>query len=315
MAWSHQDKDTELIYFSPSTSSIGGVPEWAAPRIACDPPAYSSGTPSIAGNQTPICMAWKGASGDPRIWYSLWDTAAGVWGPQMASSFQTEQSPNLVHFRGRTLMFWNNSAPMHPLPEYYNRIVYSELVDGQWVHPFEPGDYNVTKADWLSGVEGVAATWDAHEDALYIAWREVNEPDVNSVWWRRLDDRSELGFLWQEDGVIPAAASAPPALVSDGNALYAAWRNAGDDHISWAWSVSGGSWFGPYSLTDRLTSAGPALAALGTSDIVMAWKGGGDDTRLWWSRLRNGVWGEQQPFPDRAIHADRRVSLWSPILG
>jgi hypothetical protein len=319
MVWSHQDKDTDRIYWSPNTSAIGGIPQWATPpQLPRDAPASSS-TPSICGNQEPICMAWKGVSDDPVIWYSLWDTAAGTWGPQIASPFQTEHFPTVVHFRGHTLMFWNSSNPRWPHPEYHDNILWSELVNGEWVHPLGSGEHNVAKLG-LPHVEGIAAAWNTHEDALYIAWRDVRHDnsgkEIISVSWWRLDNHTESGgFLWQENGTIPsAAASAPPALACDGNVLTAAWRNVENDHISWAWSVNGAAWFGPYSLTDRRTSSGPALAALGTSDIVMAWKGGGDDTRIWWSRCRDAVWGDQQAFTDRSVLANRRVSLWSPVL-
>ncbi|MGI8334339.1 hypothetical protein ACRYCC_30670 [Actinomadura scrupuli] len=256
-------------------------------------------------------MAWKGVEGDPRIWYSVWDTAANAWGTQIASRFETEHFPTVVQFRNHILMFWNNSKS-HDDGE--GRICWSELVNGQWTHPLGPGETSKAVLG-LPHVDGVTATWNTHEDALFIAYRGPGT--VTDVSWWELDNHTQSGsFLWQESGTVPhAAASAAPALVADGNVMYLAWRNVDNDHISWSWSVNGSFWAPPRSLTDRLTSAGPALAALNTSDVVMAWKGGGPDPHIWWSRLRDGVWGEQQAFPDRTVYADRAVSLWSPVLG
>lgn len=124
------------------------------------------------------------------------------------------------------------------------------------------------------------------------------------AWWELDND------LWRESGTVPhAQASAPPALVSDGNALYLAWRNVDNDHISWSVSA-GGNWTAPRVLTDRRTSAGPALGVLGTSDLVMVWKGSGDDPVMWWSRFRDGTWGPQQAFADRKMYAHLRASLF-----
>ena len=51
--------------------------------------------------------------------------------------------------------------------------------------------------------------------------------------------------------------------------------------------------------------------ALGLTDrgIVMVWVGVPGDTTLWWSHFRNGQWSEQQPFTDRHMNLDLRVSL------
>jgi len=241
------------------------------------------------------------------IWYSLWDTTTDTWGPQIPSRFETQNFPTLVRFREHTLMFWKNSMRGD---DGFDRIVWSELVNGEWVHPLGTGWSNKT----VLGIntDGVAATWNTHEDALYIAWRG---PGTNTdvAWWE-LDDRTDDGsYLWQESGTVAhAQASTPPALVSDGNVMYLAWRNVEDDHISWSISVSG-NWSEPRALTDRRTSAGPALGVVDTSDVVMAWKGSGDDPVIWWSRFQHGWFGEpgpQQAFPDRKMYADLRASLF-----
>ncbi|QKV80401.1 hypothetical protein [Amycolatopsis sp. Hca4] len=237
---------------------------------------------------------------------------------------QTQNSPTVVCFRERTFIFWRNTdtgaggSPRHR--SEFGDVVWQEFIDGEWVFPGNPTIYSYETMAFAA--DGVAAAWSTREDALYIAWQDVTHDVVTRdvayrASWMKLAKNPKFGYVWEERiGVIPSAApGATPALVSDGNAIYAAWRNVENDHISWTWSVDGGSWFGPYTLTDRLTSAGPALAALGTSDLVMAWKGAGDDTWIWWSRLRDGVWGEQQAFTDREIHANRPVSLWSPVLG
>ncbi|RLK58610.1 hypothetical protein [Actinokineospora cianjurensis] len=304
MAWCRHENGDDHVYWSPSERVVGPDVRWPAPQVLFD--RRTSGTPSISGAGPGACMAWKGSGGDTHIWYSLWDAAAGGWGPQVGSGFETDTFPTVVRFRGHTLMFWKNSRDDGGL----GRIVWSELVGGDWVNPLG-GPRVANKAVLGIRTDGVAATWNTHEDALYIAWRG---PGTNTdVSWWELDDRTASGsYLWQESGTVPhAQASAPPTLVSDGNAMYLAWRNAQDDHISWSMSVSG-NWFEPRVLTDRRTSAGPALGVVGTSDLVMVWKGAGADPVLWWSRLRDGWFGQpgpQQAFPDRKVFADLRASL------
>ncbi|MCP2336435.1 hypothetical protein [Actinomadura rupiterrae] len=309
MAWSQQVAGNDRITWAPNSESIGSEVRWAPTRPLRDGRATSS-VPSISGNQSPTCMVWKGVAGDTRIWYSLWDAAANDWGDQIPSNFKTEQYPTVVNFKGHTLMFWND-------PDSRHHIAWSELVNGRWVHPMTPGDEPKAQLGFQY-VTGISAAWDTHQDGLYIACRGVKSDDADDtgIYWLQGDDHTTSGqFLWQESGQIPfAAARTQPALVSDGNVLHAAWHNANDDHISWAWSVNGGVWTRPLSLTDRLTSATPALAAISTGDVIMAWKGAGADPRIWWSRLRNNAWGPQTPFPDRQLNADRALALWAPAL-
>ncbi|MFD2415643.1 hypothetical protein [Amycolatopsis pigmentata] len=310
MAWTTQDVNTDRIYWSPGTSAPGGEPHWGEPSaLLADDPAFSTTTPSLCGNQSPELMAWKG-SGDNNIWYSQWDSAKNTWGPQIKRfKDQTQNFPTLVRYRDRTFMFWQNSLDTGQESER-DSIFWAEFANGAWFHPGRPDLQIWENLDFTT--DGVAAAWNTHTDSLYIVYRGYD----GRLWLREFDD----GAGWDENGPRPiggAKTSAPPALACDGNVMFAAWRNIDDEHISWAWSVSGGTgaWFGPYTLTDRLTSSAPALAAVSTGDVVMVWKGGGNDPRVWWSRLRNNEWGPQQAFPDRWVHADRRISLWAPTLG
>jgi hypothetical protein len=315
MAWSRQDElgiPDDRIYWSPNTETIGGTPQWGPMGELSD--RRTSARVAISAVGPGGCMAWKGSGADNHIWYSLWDTAAGTWGEQVATPFQTPHFPALAQYREHTFMFWSNSTPDD---QGQGEIAWAELINGYWVAPFRPDiDWSsrlLTRDGGAIAADGVTTAWDTHMDTLYIAWRQRDSD--TAMQWMGLDSSG-----WdKQPGTLTlssATANDPPALASDGNLLYLAWRNS-DDTISWTWSVSG-NWTTPQRLGDRRTSAGPALAALSTSDIVMAWKGAGADPHIWWSRLPGSVWAgwqEQQALPDQRIHANLQPTLWAPALG
>jgi hypothetical protein len=160
----------------------------------------------------------------------------------------------------------------------------------------------------------VAAAWHTQSDALVAAWQVViggeDEESVESE--ARYNQLTDGTWDDQSYTVQSAQVNSAPALTSDGNLLHLAWRDDDDDHITRAYST-GGPWLGHQRLDDRASSAGPALAAINISDLVMVWKGVDGDSSMWWSRMRNNVWSPQQPFtdPEHQLHAaDGRVAMF-----
>src|SRR5262249_23800800 len=181
MAWCRHENDDDFIYWSPSTRVIGSDLRWPDSQVLGD--RRTSNTPSISGSGPGACMAWKGSGDDTLIWYSLWDTAAGTWGPQIPTSFETQHFPTVIRYRERTFMFWNNCRYGD---DGIDEIVWAELVDGGWVNPNDPGIYD--KSVLGIATDGIAATWHTQRDALYIAWRG-HGADTTLHWWE-LDTES-----------------------------------------------------------------------------------------------------------------------------
>lgn len=305
MAWCRHDGDDDFIYWSPSTTVAGTELRWPEAQVLRD--RRCSNSPTISGSGPGALMAWKGSGNDTRIWFSEWDAAAGTWGAQRPTPFDTHYSPTLVRYQDHTLIFFR-TVPPPGLPGL--AMQWAEYVDGYWCYPFRPDLDNPAELEEVF-TNSVSGTWYTHRDALAIAWQVVigTEDDEH------VHDEARFQVLtegtWDSGDVNDAVVSNMPALTSDGNVLHLAWRDLDEGNIWWAYSA-GGSWLGHQKLTDRATSVTPALAAIDQGDVVMVWKGVNDDPRMWWSRLRNNVWSPQQSFTDsqHEMHTDTWAAMF-----
>ncbi|MGH4007655.1 MAG: hypothetical protein ACRDTH_05725 [Pseudonocardiaceae bacterium] len=305
MAWLEWNPgDDDFPRWSEARNVVGTTVRWTDPQVLYD--RRTGNVPSIAGRGADTVMAWKGGGSDKHIWFSRLQRLPDadpvgtqyVWGSQAPAgngAFQTSDFPALIQYHGRMFMFWKATAATIA-DDHLAPMRWSELRGDTWV---QPGDGPPFTAAWpIDGIrteDGVAVA--EHQGKLYVAWRHVSSGDI----LLRIYD----GTSWQSHS-IPFAdgrvTSKVPALVSDGTHLYMAWRNVPDDHISW--STMEGQ---PQVLDDRRTAGSPALG-LTDRGIVMVWVGGSGNT-LWWSQFRNGQWSGQQPFTDRHMNLDLRVSL------
>ncbi|HEX2314855.1 MAG TPA: hypothetical protein VHJ17_14025 [Thermomonospora sp.] len=302
MAWC-EDASDNRIRFSESRRVIGPSVRWPEPRVLHD--RRSSDTPSIAGVGQDAVMAWRGSGDDKRVWFSLQDQPVPnpqpghsryTWGGQApARHFETPTFPTVARYGSRTFLFFKGTA------QFQNRLRWSELRDRQWVHPLtgstEPA---AAEFDFVPG-DGVGVAAHRPDGRLYMAFRGPD--DQSRIRWRSYD-----GGGWTNYEYTELRTSHVPALASDGVDLFMAWRNAHDDHISWA-RFTGTSWGAPQTLGDRRTDNAPALGVADTGKLVMVWVGTGGDPALWWSEYSGGQWGPQQAFSDRSMKPRLRVSL------
>jgi hypothetical protein len=305
MAWCRHDGDDDFIYWSPSTTVAGPELQWPEAQVLRD--RRCSTSPTISGSGPGALMAWKGSGDDTRIWLSEWDTAAGAWGPQRPTPFTTHYSPTLVRYQDHTFIFFRTVPPRD---EPGLKMMWAEYVDGTWRYPFRE-DLDVEAELEFVFTNSVSGVSYEHLDGLAIAWQNIMGPEGG----QQVDNFARFQILtngtWGSDDVNGAVVGDMPALTSDGNVLHLAWRDTDEGNIWWAYSA-GGSWVGHQKLTDRATSATPALAAIGMGDVVMVWKGVAGDPRMWWSRLRDNVWSPQQPFPDS--QHEMHTNTWAAMF-
>ncbi|WP_433528040.1 hypothetical protein ACQPYA_16885 [Micromonospora sp. CA-263727] len=295
----------EAVRWSPAARVVGDTLRWPAPEVLTDR-ATSSG-PSIVGTGSNACMAWRGAGADRRIWYSRQDQLApGAvpgdnryrWGPQLVTpaAFTTSGFPALARYGTRTFLFWRAMT----VP---TEMRWSELRGQDWTHPrFGPGAHWAYETlDWMRAVDGVAVA--GHRGRLYCAYR-VHLGGGTRIALHAFDQ----DLMVVEENYTSWRTTEIPALASDGDNLFMAWRGLEDLNIHWA-VVSGSTPSGEQVLRDRATAAGPSLGVVDRGRLVMVWVGAPGDTAVWWSEYRNGRWGPQQAFSDRKMYVALRASL------
>ncbi|MDQ0938307.1 hypothetical protein [Streptomyces sp. V1I1] len=302
MVWFQGDSDNH-VRWSRDERQFGLVFQWPGVHVLDD--RRASSPPSIARVGHTTYMAWKGANDDKHIYWSTLSGYSGplsdhpaTWSPQQSAHWlQTDTFPTLSPWNGRLLMYWKRYST-NPDP-YSNdrRMVWSELVDGQWTSP--------TEFDTVfRGVEGVAAA--VHQGRRYLAWR--GRGTDTRIHWHWFDGGHA------QDGAIAddQHTNALPSLVSDGTTLHMAWRNTDDDHISWS-TLTGPPeaprWRPRQVLNDRRTAGSPTLGASDPGSVIMVWAGAAGDSAVWWSRFTNGQWGQQYACTDRHLDSPMRVGL------
>ena len=107
-AWMGSNGDERLWY-----SSTADGANWATQQLIWDRNIQflSSVGPSLAAYNGQLYAAWKGSSGDERLWYS--STADGAnWTPQfqLPSPIATSVGPSLAEFKGRLYIAWKGSS-------------------------------------------------------------------------------------------------------------------------------------------------------------------------------------------------------------
>lgn len=307
MFWCQNDGGGEsvrqAIRWSPSQTVIGGSVRWPAPAILTD--RATSNSPSVVGTAGNAVMAWQGKDADRRIWYSR-QNHSGKWGTQMLTNFTTTSFPTLARFGNRTLMFWRNTTS--PVPQ----MRWSELRGQTWMIPEFSTTPEASGPIYLPAEDGFAVA--EHRGLLYIAYR--NRGNDTRISWHTLN-RDLKGA---EPNYTNWRTTTVPALASDGNNLYVAWRGAEDVNIHWA--ILAGPDASPHErqvLRDRGTAGGPSLGVLEVRgglpgaatrrELIMTWVGIPGDIHVWWSAYRNGKWGPQQAFNDRWMNVPLRASL------
>lgn len=259
-----------------------------------------------------LYAAWKGSSGDTKIWYSTFDGVS--WSPQQViPCTATTIGGSLAVFHGKLCVLYRGAKSDNVWFTSFNGNSWDESDCATGFHSSVGASLAVFRGALHAagkGVEGDDGIWHAIYDGstwakscsvptpaatsarpslavwndglgqkLFMAWKGSNGDE--RIWHSTFD-----GSVWTAPETIPNAASSDgPALVLFQGAIYAAWRGPGDDERIWYASYNGTSWTNPELLTNPFAvgSLGPALVVF-HDQLYAAWKGGEGDSRILWTR-------------------------------
>jgi hypothetical protein len=265
-----------------------------------------------------LYAAWKGETGDDRLFYSAFDgtswvpqeTIAGnssvgpglaVFGSSMFAAWKGENDDQRLFFAGFSGTTWLAQAQ---IPGVASSI-------GPSLAGFDSKLYAVWKGDdndqrlWYASFDGTK--WSAQAQIsgvgsslgpsltvfagkLYAAWKGV-DGDQN-LWYASFD-----GTKWSAQAQIPGVGSnIGPSLAVFAGKMYAAWKGEDDDQRLWFASFDGTKWSAQAQIPGVASSIGPSLAGFG-SKLYAAWKGEEGDQQLWYASFDGTKWSAQANIP------------------
>ena len=185
----------------------------------------SSTGPALAVFNNLLYAAWKGVTGDDRMFWSSFD--GSTWAPQQSPAIGGGSStgPALAVFNNLLYAAWKGVTGD-------DRMFWSSFDGSSWA-PQQVG---------IGGGSSAGPSLAVYHDRLYAAWKGAGADD--RMFWSSFD-----GSTWapqQPDAhggpSIGGGSSTGPALAVFNNLLYAAWKGVtGDDRMFWS-SFDGSSW-------------------------------------------------------------------------
>ena len=279
-----------------------------------------------------LIAAWKGESGDDRLFYSLFD--GGQWDTPATIPGYSSVGPALATVGHHTHAAWKGGQDDE-------RLFHSVFDGAAWGEPrIIPGHSSVGLA--LTDFKGrLFAAWKGESfdqrlffstydgwnwapprpivsvssavgpsiaqfgSLLYAVWR--GRDDDQSLYWATYDETS-----WSPQSPIPDAASdiGPSLAVFDGK-LYAMWKGPkGDQGLYWS-NFDGAIWSSRQQVDGVGSSIGPAIAGARHGPLYALWKGVSGDQRLWFSNFDGSSWAAQVPIPGNTGQDPIRF-IWIP---
>ncbi len=246
-----------------------------------------------------LYAAWKGSSGDERIWYSSFDGTN--WAPQqsmpdpIATSFRPSLAVLNVGFSQLLYAAWKGSNDD-------TRIWYSSFDGTNWAPqktisvPNTPNEVVGTDVGpSLAVLNGV----------LYAAWKGSNGD--TRIWYSSLP-----GTEWETQKTISVpntpnevvGTDVGPSLAVFNGVLYAAWKGSNGDERIWysSFDSTRREWETQVAIQSPVASSvGPSLAEF-NNQLYAAWKGSDGDERIWYSPFNGNHFGlvggpVQEPLP------------------
>ncbi len=226
--------------------------------------------PGLAVFQNDLVAAWKGVSGDERLWYSSFSGSS--WAAQAEIPGWSSAGPSLAVFDGQLYAAWKGMGTDE-------RLWYSSFNGSSWAAQAEiPGVW--------SSVGPSLAVFDGQ---LYAAWKGMGLDQ--RLWYSSFN-----GSKWAAQEVLPGWSSVGPSLAVFDGQLYAAWKGMDTDQRLWYSSFNGSSWAAQAEIPGVWGSVGPSLAVF-DGRLYAAWKGMDTDQRLWYSSFNGSSWAAQEVIP------------------
>jgi hypothetical protein len=271
-------------------------------------------------------MAWKGMSGDERIWFAS-STDGIIWQNQdfVRDGAGTSFGPALAFFNGKIYMAWKGMSGDE-------RIWFASSTDGIiWQNQ-----------DFVRGGVGTSSrpALAAYKGRLYLVWKGMAGDE--RIWYSNSAD----GILWQNHELVGGVngTNAGPALSVYDCDIIMVWKGVVGDSQIWYTISDGKRWSAqrlvPQATTNSIAAltvlnkklymayeentsirhttykgrrwdaqtgivqgiqtppaAGPALAFF-NGKLHMVWRGMGNDEKIWYSKSTDGVnWQPQRDIP------------------
>ncbi len=218
-----------------------------------------------------LYAAWKGETGDDRLFYSYFDGHS--WSTQKQIPGSSNVGPALATMNGQLYAAWKSSD---------KQSLFCAAFDGisGWDNQNSiPGNSDIGPA--------LASVY----EQLYAAWK--GESSDNRLFYSYFD-----GHIWSTQKQIPGSVTSSygPSLATLGGMLYTAWIES--DQSMWYTSFDGQHWFEKATIPGAASSYGPSLATLG-GKLYAAWKGVNDlrnnDQSLYYASFDGQNWsGKEQ---------------------
>jgi hypothetical protein len=248
LAWTTRD---ESIHWTTCPASNDQKSyDWVKERSI--PDAASSEGPALINFKDKVWMAWKGESGDPRIFLS--SLTGSTWSPGTpVSGVGTSSSPALTATSSELFLACKG--------EHDDAIFWAKSLDGKAWSP-------------QARVPGAASSHTpalaAFKEAVYLAYKGASDHKVSL---------SEYAGAkgWEAPKALPSdfETSEGPALgVGDTGNLHIVWKGASNNLVWESVRDSGSRWSPQAKIVATETSTRPALASQTSSatDILLAWK-------------------------------------------
>ncbi len=240
-----------------------------------------------------LYAAWKGQTGDERIFYSFYN--GSYWVEQRLAGGNTSAGPSLGRLNGRLHLAWKGQ-------HNDQRLFGLNVHGGLWSYQSEIPGFSSSVGPSLAEYGG----------RLHAAWK--GSGDDQAIWFASTAD----GTTWSGQQTIPGVATAVgPSLCNYKGRLYAAWRGWNNDQALWFAFYDGRSWSPQAQIPGVASSVGPAIAAY-QEKLYAIWKGIIGDENLYYSFFDGTSWAPQQVVPGvgssvgaaLAGYGDRLYAMW-----
>jgi len=225
----------------------------------------TNAAPTLAVFNDKLWLAWAANASKEPIAFT-WSDDGKSWNNPVSymPGQSTSSAPSLAAFNNKLYIAWKAD-------DSSDKICYESSSDGTtW-----SVNCSVINGQSTSAAPALAF----HDNKLFIAWKSKNSS--NSIYYAYTTD----GSTW----IIPTpstisgqSTSAAPAITSFNNRLYIAWKSNNSANTIYYGSSKDGLTWGPNfaHIDSTTTSAGPAIAGLGSTVLNMALKANGSNDLL-----------------------------------
>jgi IgA Peptidase M64 len=236
--------------------------------------AFGTGSSPALVHLNGLFMAWRGASNDQSIWYSILNTEDGItWNTQrQVPGVATSSGPALAAFEGRIYMAWKGMGADQSL-------WFANYYVGIWSAQAPIPNTGTSTQPALAVFNG----------RLYAAWKGIGGDQ--GIYYSSFD-----GSHWAPQQNVPnVGTSTYPTLAVWNGRLYMAWKGIYNDPSGWYSSFDGSHWAPQAAIPNVGTSTGFSLSA-SSNRLYLAWSGVSPDLALYMTTFDGKQWAPQRSY-------------------